>query len=259
MGDLSSTHHAENSDTARIAKLLKQLKAWEHGSNVKPGAGEGGAPMVAIDAPAGIAAVSQDALVLGAQSHIDAVSAGNTQISAGRRLLLRAAELFSAFAHKGIRIVSAEDKVQIEAHKEDIEITAAKRVVISAGEEVLIQAPRIRYIAQGTQVDHGQGRIVEQSQSLHHIMSPDFSIGGAGGGSPQVDVPSSSLKTDERFVLALRTTGAPLKSRHYRIALDDGQVIEGRTDEDGRTDLPQKDAMRVADIRIADDSDPQAV
>lgn len=235
LGDLSSTHHAENSDTARIAKLLEQLKAWEHGSNVKPGAGEGGAPMVAIDAPAGIAAVSQDALVLGAQSHIDAVSAGNTQISAGRRLLLRAAELFSAFAHKGIRIVSAEDKVQVEAHKEDIEITAAKRVVISAGEEVVIQAPRIRYIAQGTQVDHGQGRIVEQSQSLHHIMSPDFSIGGAGGGSPKAPPEYTGEGHDQRVVLTDANTGEVLPHRRYRIEVEDGSVIEGTSDAQGRT------------------------
>lgn len=253
LSQLSSAHHAEDTDTARIARMLEQLRAWDHGSNVKPESGQGGAPMVAIDAPAGIAAISQDALVLGAQSHIDAVSAGNTQLSAGRRLLLRAAELFSAFARKGIRIVSAEDKVQVEAHKEDIELTAAKRVVISAGEEIVIQAPRIRLVAQGTQVDHGEGRIVQQSQALHHIVSPDFCIGGAGGGSPQADVPGSSLKTDERFVLRLRTTGALAANRAYRITLDDGQMISGRTDERGRTDLPQHDAMRVADIEFPEE------
>ncbi|MBS0427438.1 MAG: type VI secretion system tip protein VgrG [Proteobacteria bacterium] len=236
LGDLSSTHHAENTDTARIAKLLEQLKAWDHGSNVQPDAAEGGAPMVAIEAPAGIAAVSQDALVLGAQSHIDAVSAGNTQISAGRRLLLRAADLFSAFAHKGIRIVSAEDKVQIEAHKEDIEITAARRVVISAGEEIVIQAPRIRYIAQGTQVDHGGGRIVEQSQSLHHIMSPDFSIGGAGGGSPSLNVPSTRVDFNQQVVMRWHGSDEPMKNHRYRITTEEGRVIEGRTDAQGKTE-----------------------
>jgi len=241
LGRLSSTHHAEDTDTARIAKVLEQLKAWDHGSNVKPDAGQGGAPMVAIDAPAGIAAISQDALVLGAQSHIDAVSAGNTQISAGRQVLLRADDLLSAFARHGIRIVAAEDGIRIEAHQLDVKIIAARRIELCAGEEIVQQAPVIRYVAQGTHVEHGHGRIVEQSQSLHHIMSPDFCVGGAGGGSLDAPPRYDSERHDQRVVLTDANTGEVLANRRYRISVEDSSVIEGTSDAQGRTQLLQSD------------------
>ncbi len=252
-GETSSLHKAEGTDSALLERIVTQLKHWDGGTNVNEGGADGGAPMVAIDGPAGIAVGSQDALVLGAQSHIDMVSAGNSQLSAGKRMLLRAADMLSAFAGKGMKLITAEGKLQIEAHKDNIEVAGPKQIVISAGEEIILQAPRIRFIAQGTQVDHGQGRIVEQSQSLHRIMSPEFSIGGAGGGHPNVAVPSSQMQADERFVLRLRNTGAPIKQRAYRITLDDGQVIAGRTDDKGQTDLAQRDAMRLTNIEFPED------
>jgi len=70
----------------------------------------------------------------------------------------------------------------------------------------------------------------------------------------RLGTPGSSLTTDERFILRSRTSGELVKGRAYRITLDDGQIVEGRTDEDGRTDLPQRDAMRVADIQVMGDA-----
>jgi type VI secretion system secreted protein VgrG len=235
LGEDSKTHQAEDTDSMRIEKIVTQLKNWDAGTNVNEGGAGGGAPMVAIDAPAGIALASQDGMVLGAQSHIDMVSAGNTQLSAGRRLLMRTADIFSAFAHKGMKLITAEGKLQLEAHKDNIEVTGPKQIVISAGEEIILQAPKIRFIAQGTQVDHGQGRIVEQSQSLHHIMSPDFSIGGAGGGSPLPPKGFSSVPHDQRVVLTDANTDEPLANQRYRIEIEDGTVIEGTTDAQGKT------------------------
>ncbi|MCR6479986.1 type VI secretion system tip protein VgrG [Variovorax sp. ZS18.2.2] len=236
LGETSSTHKAEDTDSARIEKIVAQLKDWDGGSNVNESAANGGAPMVAIDAPAGIAVTSQDSLVLGAQNHIDMVSAGNTQVSAGRRLLMRTADIFSAFAGKGMKLITAEGKLQIEAHKDNIEVTGPRQIVISAGEEIVLQAPKIRFVAQGTQVDHGGGRIVEQSQTLHHIMSPDFSIGGAGGGSPSVNVPSSKASFNQQVVMRWHGSEEPMKNQKYRITAEDGKVVEGRTDAQGKTE-----------------------
>ncbi|WP_213953819.1 type VI secretion system Vgr family protein [Variovorax sp. dw_954] len=239
LGELSSTHHADDTDTARIEKIVTQLKNWDGGSNVNEQGRGGGAPMVAIDAPAGIAVTSQDALLLGAQSHIDTVSAGNTQVSAGRKLLMRAADIFSAFAHKGMKLVTAEGDLQIEAHKDDVKVIAAKRIMLIAGEEFIVQSPRITHVAQGVQVDYASGRIVEQSQSLHHIMSPDFSIGGAGVGSPQAPSKFDAPTHDQYVVLTDANTGEPLKNQRYRITVEDGSVVEGRTDGQGKTQTIQ--------------------
>ena len=236
LGQNADAHRAEDTDVARIEKIATQLKDWDSGTNVNESGAGGGAPMVAIDGPAGVAVTSQDGLVLGAQSHIDMVSVGNTQVSVGRKLLMRATDLVSAFAGKGMKLITAEGKLQIEAHKDNIEVTGPKQIVISAGEEIVLQAPKIRFIAQGTQVDHGQGRIVEQSQSLHHIMSPDFSIGGAGGGSPSVNVPSTKVSFNQQAVMRWHGSNEPMKNQRYRITTEEGRVIDGRTDTQGMTE-----------------------
>jgi type VI secretion system secreted protein VgrG len=65
-----------------------------------------------------------------------------------------------------------------------------------------------------------------------------------------VELPTSTMRTDERFVLARRGSGRPHAQQRYRIELDDGSVIEGVTDEQGRTALSQDMAMRIARLRI---------
>ncbi|PIF77202.1 type VI secretion system secreted protein VgrG [Variovorax sp. 54] len=241
LGEASHTHRAEDTDSARIEKIVTQLKHWDGGTNVNEEGADGGAPMVAIDAPAGIAIASQDSLVLGAQNHIDAVSAGNTQVSAGRKLLLRAADLFSAFARKGMTLVTAEGDLRMEAHKDDICIIAGRNIRLIAGENFIMESPKFSFIAQGVQVDYGSGRIVEQSQSLHHIMSPDFSVGGAGGGSPRGPESFGSASHDQRVVLTDANTGELLASQRYRIEIEDGTVLEGRSDEQGNTQSLQSE------------------
>ena len=58
------------------------------------------------------------------------------------------------------------------------------------------------------------------------------------------------MRTDERFILARRGSGRPHVRQRYRIELDDGSVIEGVTDEQGRTALSQDQALRIARLRI---------
>lgn len=41
-----------------------------------------------------------------------------------------------------------------------------------------------------------------------------------------------------------------LADHHYKITLDDGQLIEGKSGADGLTSLAEKDAMHIANIQI---------
>ena len=52
-------------------------------------------------------------------------------------------------------------------------------------------------------------------------------------------------------------TGEPLPNRRYRIETHDQQIIEGISDAEGRTGLPQSQSIGIADIRVfPDDSTP---
>src|SRR5581483_5417668 len=90
-----------------LSELRTRLDAWEAGSNTQAEGSGGGEPVVAVTAPAGVAITSDEGVVLGAQKEIDLVSVGNTQLSAGKKLLVRVAESISVFAQRlGMRLVA---------------------------------------------------------------------------------------------------------------------------------------------------------
>lgn len=126
-------------------------------------------------APAGVAIGSQDNVLVGAQSQIDLISVGTTQVSTGKTFLVRAAQTVSMSAHKlGMKLVAASGKMELQTHKDDIEISSAKRIVLSAADEIVLQAPKVRVVAKGAQVDLGNDEIVQQCSANHTIKSAKF-------------------------------------------------------------------------------------
>lgn len=68
----AARHYAEATDLAQLERIRKQLQAWDT-SEAAGGTRHAAAPMVALDAPAGVSVTSQDTMVLGASRHIDLV------------------------------------------------------------------------------------------------------------------------------------------------------------------------------------------
>lgn len=239
LSKLSATHHAEGSDDKLLAQLIAYLKEWEAGSNTgKDEAGAGGQPVVALSAPAGVAVTSQDNIAIGAQTHVDVVSIGNTQLSVGRKLLARVSESISLFAHRlGIKLIAASGKLELQTHGGDIELTSAKRIVLTAADEIVLQAPKLRLVAQGAQVEIGGGAITQQSSGEHTIKSSKFAHVKPGGGSPAaVTLPKSESAHDLQTVLRWMGTDEPMTNQRYRITMEDGRSFEGRTDAAGLTE-----------------------
>jgi type VI secretion system secreted protein VgrG len=258
LSELAQHHHADSTPATKLEDLVKRLKAWEAGTNVDPDGTEGKAPVVAVSAPAGIAIGSQDNVLVGAQSQIDLISAGGTNLNAGKAFLVRAAEGVSVFAHKlGMKLIAASGKMELQTHKDDIELTSAKRIVLSAADEIILQAPKVRFLAKGAQVNIGGGEIVQQCSGNHTIKSAKFAhVTGGGGDVAALTLPTSDLKVDERIVLFDQQSGLPVKNRAYRAILGDGQEITGRTDTEGRTELMKSAAM--GDVQIIIDSHADA-
>ncbi|WP_338642184.1 type VI secretion system Vgr family protein [Burkholderia pyrrocinia] len=249
LGDASAANDAANTDLARIEKIASQIKGWDAGSNVDQGsgAGAGGAPMVAIEGPAGVTVVSQDAMVLGAQTNIDAVSTGNTQISAGRRLLMRVGDWMSAFAAKGMTLVTADGKLRIEAHKEDVVVKAAKRIILEAGEEIVFRSPKVNTQASdeasinggssysqwnGGGVVHGTSGVWREHAASHSLVGPD---------NKPVKVPDpltfKELEQQDSLAVVLRShpnDGRPLAYEPYTLYKGAAKIADGVTDEHGQ-------------------------
>jgi len=239
LSELSMAHHADSTDDKELKQLIDYLKQWEAGSNTESGGtGSGGQPVVALSAPAGVAVTSQDSIAIGAQTHVDVISIGNTQLSVGRKLLARVSENISLFSHRlGIKLIAASGKLELQTHADDIELTSSKRIVLTATEEIVLQAPKIRFVAQGAQVDLGGGAITQQSSGEHTIKSSKFAHVGPGGGSPAaVSSITSESAHDQQTVLRWIGTDEPMKNQRYRITTEDGRTFEGRTDTTGLTE-----------------------
>lgn len=237
LAELASTHHADSTDDRELEQLVGYLKQWEAGSNTEKD-GAGGQPVVALSAPAGVAMTSQDNIAIGAQTHIDVLSIGNTQLSVGRKLLARVSESISLFAHRlGIKLIAASGKLELQTHGGDIELTSAKRIVLTAADEIVLQAPKLRFVAQGAQVEIGGGAITQQSSGEHTIKSSKFAHVKPGGGSPAaVTPPKSESAHDLQTVLRWMGTDEPMTNQRYRITTEDGRTFEGRTDAAGLTE-----------------------
>jgi len=56
---------------------------------------------------------------------------------------------------------------------------------------------------------------------------------------------------DEYFIVVDEQTGAPVRDRAYRMTLDTGETIAGRTDGEGRTRYATSDRRRALTIEVA--------
>ena len=239
LAELAAAHEADPLETASLAQLNSHLASWEEGSSSggQAASGAGAAPIIAVDAPAGVLVGGQAGVAIGAQTHIDLVSIQNTQLSAGRKLLLQALKGVSIFAHSlGTRLITASGKVEIEAQDDNVEITSAKRIVLVASEEIVLQSPKVTLVSQGAQAAFGDGAITHQCTGNFLVKSSKVEFSGAGdGGTMAMRMPDSVAEHDQRVRLVDLSTGEPMAGQRYRVTLEDGQIIEGSTSAEGMT------------------------
>lgn len=246
LSQLAVTHAGDDANSAHVNELIGMLKAWDSGK----GGDVAGAPIIAASAPAAMVMASQESLTLGAANKVDVVCAGDTQLSAGRKLLMRATEGVSVFALRlGLKLIAATGHIRIQAHDGNVEVTALKRIKLTAGEGIDIEAPEVKVTAKGSRTDYGGGKILQQCSGDFAVKSARFIHTGPGDGNPtMVEFPKSSIETDERIVVTERQTGLPIKGQRYTATLEDGSVISGVTDEHGRTELFNGTDMGKVDL-----------
>lgn len=113
-----------------------------------------------------------------------------------------------------------------------------KRLKLTAGEGIDIEAPEARLVTKGTQVDWRDGRITQQCKGEFAVKAAKFLRTGAGDGTPEdVLFPKSELETDERVIVREQQTGRPIPGMRYTAKFEDGRVESGVTDAEGRTQV----------------------
>jgi type VI secretion system secreted protein VgrG len=148
LGDAAAiaTAQEHGHDQAAVAKALEAQAGAVEGRGAAKSRGrfpELQQPHLVFASDAGVAATTSGSLHLQAGEHIAISSGGHASLSAGKRLLVSAKDGIRLFALKsGMNWIAGNGKVQIEAHRSRIDLTARKAVrITSTTSEIRISAP----------------------------------------------------------------------------------------------------------------------
>ncbi|MGV8921502.1 MAG: type VI secretion system Vgr family protein [Pseudomonas sp.] len=212
---------AENAAQLQLKQALKQMSQ----------AG------LLLHAPEGVAVTSPKALHLSSGEQSVGIIAGhNTDISAAKAMTVAAGESVSLFAKKqGMKMISANGKVEIQAQSDQLSALALKNVEIRSSEgKVGISAHQELVLSCGgayIKIIDGKielgcpGNILLKSTNVQKI------------GKADIDVPVQKFPRGfSEFIVARHPkTGEVLPHTRYRITTNEGQVYQGITDAEGKT------------------------
>ena len=162
--------------------MIERIENWEKGSNTDKNGTGGNSPIIAMTAPADITMSSGQTTAISTGTNLDIISQQSTQITAGKNLVARVKERISLFTYKmGIKIVAAAGRVEIQAHSDNIEMTAAKNFNATALEEITFKAKKVTIITDGASYEIGGGQIVTKTVGVHTQHAAQHTLTGPAG------------------------------------------------------------------------------
>ncbi|KAF1033823.1 MAG: Actin cross-linking toxin VgrG1 [Burkholderia lata] len=214
--------------------------------------------------PAGIALSTQQNTHVSADQHVNLVSGQNTHIAAGKSLIASVADKLSLFVQNaGMKLFSGKGKVEIQAHSDNIELTAQRDVkVLSSTATVEVAADKGLVLTSGGAYIRIQGGNIE-------IHAPGkIDVKGAQhlfNGPASMSYPLPPLPTGEliaKHSLRFAAIGADLLAENFgwvgkafQIVDSAGKVLHaGQVAEDGRLPRAILDQPDLLTLRIGSDT-----
>jgi len=230
LAELATTHEAGGTDTAPAQKLVDEIKNWD---TDKPG----GAAAIAVSGAAGVAVSSPNSVTTAAGTNLDMIAVQDANLSAGRKVQVRAGQGLSMFVpQEDAKLIAATGKIQAQAQANEMELGAAKRMHVYSLESLLFEAPQIVLRTDGAEIIIGNGKIVMSSSAPVEVKAPSFNFGGGGGGNTDLpNMPHSTLATDERIAFSGRS-GKGRENLPYEVRDTAGAVQDaGKSAANGAT------------------------
>ncbi|MBB5606789.1 MULTISPECIES: type VI secretion system Vgr family protein [unclassified Janthinobacterium] len=260
LGKYAAAHQALDNDEAPQQALQQSLKSWEGGSNTEPRAEPGGAPVIAVTAPAGISFASSKAIISYAAGSIDTVAQQHWQAVAGQRYSVNAGKGISLFAHAdGIRAIAHHGKFLLQSQHDDMDLNAGKSLKLTASDgKLTAMADEIVLISKhGAFIRIGDG-ITFGSKSPLKFNAPNFVFNDPQ--SMEVQLPAfSDGKADQQFMFQYEGDDSQepqlAPQAHFDVKLGDGSSASGRSDGAGKTDVLERAAMHLAGIEVFNNKD----
>ncbi|KFG97690.1 type VI secretion protein [Burkholderia paludis] len=277
LSDASIAHDAEGLQAGYDAlKLLSDATQDSATAAVAGGRTAGGGtgaanafkkPVMLFGSPSDIALSTNETAHLSAEQHVNIVSGRNTHLAIGKSLLASVANKLSIFVRgAGMKLFAGRGKIELQAHSDNIELTARKsvkvlsttaKVEVAADQELLLTSggAYIRIANGGVQI-HAPGRI--DIKGTTHSFDGPTAQGYALPGLPHAgDAP----RYHEQFHLVDDDGTTVLPHTHYEIESESGKKWSGYSDADGftrhvYTDQPESLSLTVYK-EVDDDSDEE--
>lgn len=262
LGKHAAGHQGAAIDSSEQDELLTRFRQWEDRSNTAPNASEPGEPVIGVTSPAGIGFASAKAIVSYSARNIDNVAQQHLQMTAGQNFTANAGKGISLFAQNGgLTGIAHFGKLLLQSQHDDTEINSANNLTVTATEgKVTISGKVILLIAEdGSFLKLGDGPPVigsKQALKFHasnyvfdgpEAMAAHLPTFGEGGADQKLAVHYARGTPLEN---GHRPLGGAVEAAKMAIGLSDGSDLEARTGADGKSDLIERAAMHMADIRL---------
>lgn len=174
LSKLAVSHAQDDPSPPDLPQLIERLAQLDGNNTTSSGAG--GAPLVAVGGPAGVALGSGKNMMVGAKTNIDVLSEGDTTAHTGGHLLLRSALDISLFANKlGMKLVAARGAVKVQAQDDAMELLAKKVLeLISTTDWINIKAKQgVRLYGGGSELEISDAGIKGYTTGKHEMHAAD--------------------------------------------------------------------------------------
>jgi len=181
--------------------------------------------------------------------------AGKTRIHTGQAIGLLAGAVAPGEGNTGIQLIAAQGDIDAQAQSDEMKFQAKKDLkLVSASANIDFAAARkiVMSVGGGASITIDGGITVQCPGTITvHASKKSFS----GPTSLSYDAPG--FMPPDGFhtkpVLTWDGTDEPIVNRRYRITLEDGRVVEGRTDAAGHTQLVDMPNFQHVAVELLDD------
>jgi type VI secretion system secreted protein VgrG len=202
----------ETGDQDEVAEALKRQNddiRGRGGNRAEGGFPEFLAPHLVLSSPVGIETTTPNSTHVASGEHIALTSGSHTSISSSKSFLVSAAQAVRLFALKGlVKIVAAQEDIDITALKKSIHLLAKKditlranKITLDADEIVAINGGTSYSIWKKTSIEHGTSGLWREHAGTHSLQ-------------PQKDLPLPQIKFPttlcEDCVLKALKAGSPV-------------------------------------------------
>jgi type VI secretion system secreted protein VgrG len=195
-------------------------------------------PLMLLSSPAGIGLSTAMSTQLAAGQQVNLVSGQNIHIAAGKSLIASVAEKISFFAQNGgMKWFAAKGKVEIQAHLDNIEMTAQQKLLVLSATDVVEMASSkdVLLTSGGAYIRITGGNIEIHAPGTIDIKGAQHSFDGpAKNDYPLPALPTSQYGAAMQY---LYHDDEPVQGASYVATLSDGSTRNGTLDSQGRMNL----------------------